>query len=105
MDYAEFLVKLLDLTAQVGKGDSETKYPDWASTSARRALVDFDWSAGVDVQYIYGVIQNGKEHGWVETKIKERALARALRSELPEGFEVDRLEQLINLLKVHDEYR
>ena len=37
--------------------------------------------------------------------MKERALARALRKDLPEGFEPKRLQQLINLLKEHDEYR
>lgn len=105
IDYAEFLARLLDLTVQVGKGESETKYPDWATTSARRALVDFNWSPDIDVQYIYEVIQSGKEHGWVETRIKERALARSLRAELPEGFEIERLQELIDLLKRHHEYR
>jgi len=77
------------------------------SPPARRALVDFDWPSDVaiDVEYIYDVIQNVKEHGWAASTMKQRALARSLRSSLPEGFEPERLERLIGLLKEHDEYR
>ena len=48
-DYATYLDDLLALTAQVGKQESESSYPDWASTPARRALVDFDWPNKNDV--------------------------------------------------------
>ena len=107
IEYAEYLAKLLEITEQVGKGWSDVPYPAWANTPARRALVDFDWPSDVaiDVEYIYDVIQNVKEHGWAASTMKQRALARSLRSSLPEGFEPERLERLIGLLKEHDEYR
>jgi type I restriction enzyme R subunit len=105
--YADFLNDLLSLTAQVGKKESDTAYPAWASTPARRALVDFSWPSDIviDVEYLSNVIQNNKEHGWAGNPIKERALARTLRRELPDGFEAERLEALVKLLKGHDEYR
>jgi len=107
IEYADYLAKLLELTAQVGKVESEVSYPEWANTPARRALVDFQWPEGIEVEvkYIHDVVQSAKEHGWTGSIMRERALARALRRELPEGFEVERLQNLINLLKEHDEYR
>ena len=107
IDYAAYLAQLLELTTQIGKVESEVSYPDWANTSARRALVDFQWPHGmeIDLEYIDGVIQSAKEHGWTGSIMRERALARALRKELPEGFEAERLQSFISLLKEHDEYR
>lgn len=106
-DYADYLNDLLTLTAQVGKKESDATYPDWASTPARRALVDFSWpnDIAIDIEYLSNVIQNDKEHGWVGNPIKERALARTLRRELPDGFEPEMLDALVTLLKGHDEYR
>lgn len=107
LDYAGYLAKLLELTTQVGTGESEVPYPDWARTPARRALVDFAWPEGIeiDIEYVHDAIQSAKEHGWAGSVMKERAMARALRRELPEGFDPQRLQSLINLLKEHDEYR
>jgi len=107
LEYAAYLAKLLELTAQVGKVESEASYPDWAKTPARRALVDFQWPEGVEIdfEYIHDVIQRAKEHGWTGSIMRERALARTLRKELPEGFEAERLQSLVSLLKEHDEYR
>lgn len=106
-DYADFMKDLLLLTAKVGKKESDATYPAWATTPARRALVDFNWPADtvIDLGYLNDVIQNNKEHGWAGNPMKERALARTLRRELPDGFEPKRMEQLIGLLKEHDEYR
>ncbi|MFF8186015.1 type I restriction endonuclease subunit R [Microbacterium sp. NPDC016588] len=105
IEYADFLARLLDFTGEVGKAESSIKYPEWATTAARRALVDFGLPDQIDPQYFHDVIQNSKEHGWSESKIKERALARSLRDELPEGFENEQLDALLTLLKGHDEYR
>jgi len=41
LDYKAYLAKLLDHATKLGKGESDTKYPDWANNGARRALVDF----------------------------------------------------------------
>lgn len=105
VDYAEYLAKLLDFTSQVGKGQWATKYPVWASTTARRALVDFDLPEGVERETLYEVIQREKTHDWATSAIKTRALANALREVLPEGSGGKQLDALIDLLKGHDEYR
>ena len=112
-DYEAYLQKLLHLAEQVGKGESEgVKYPEWATSRGQKALVDsFSGPIGTDVQidpqYIYIAIQQNKNHGWVDdpTGMKERALARVLREELPEGFNPEELRRLVELLKEHDEFR
>nr|WP_202968113.1 type I restriction endonuclease subunit R [Pseudonocardia sp. AL041005-10] len=87
IEYADYLARLLEHAEKIGKSESEAGviYPDWASTSARRALVDFAWPNGlaIDVQYVHSVIQNTKEHGWAGKPMKERALVRELRKTLP----------------------
>ncbi len=105
-DYADYLQQLIDLTKKVGTGQSEESYPAWASTPARRALVDFAWPQGaeIDVEHLHQVVQNVKEHGWSTSPIKRRALARALRPELPDGIESTKLGELIDLLGRHHEY-
>lgn len=109
IDYADFLARLLSHAAQVGKGESDSGviYPEWANTPARRALVDFAWPQGIqiDVEYVHGRIQNAKEHGWAGNPMKERALARELRRVLPASFDVESMRRLIDQLKEHDEYR
>ena len=106
-DYAAYLDDLLALTAQVGKQDSGSSYPDWASTPARRALVDFDWPSknAVDLEQLSCFIQNNKDHAWAGNPMKERALARALRRELPDTLDAQQISTLLELLKRHDEYR
>jgi type I restriction enzyme R subunit len=111
-DYAEYLRKLIELTTKVGTREAadDKTYPDWASTPARRALVDFEWQpAGVagDLEALHHLIQSSKEHGWADPgagKMKERALARDLRAALPK-VEEDCLTEFIELLKNNDEYR
>lgn len=109
IEYADYLARLLEHAEKVGKGESEAgvTYPDWANTSARRALVDFAWpqSIEIDIEYVHGVVQNAKEHGWAGNPMKERALARALRRVLPDGFDSQSMKELIDRLKEHDEYR
>ena len=41
LDYKAYLEQLLQHATKLGKGESDTKYPDWADNGARRALVDF----------------------------------------------------------------
>jgi type I restriction enzyme, R subunit len=109
IEYADYLAKLLEHADKVGRGESDAgvTYPDWASTPARRALVDFAWPAGIeiDAQYIHGVVQSVKEHDWAGSSMKERALARELFKVLPDTFGKENMQQLIERLKVHDEYR
>jgi type I restriction enzyme, R subunit len=109
IEYADYLAKLLEHADKVGKGESDAgvTYPDWASTPARRALVDFAWPAWIeiDAQYIHGVVQSVKEHDWAGSSMKERALARELSKVLPDTFGKENMQQLIERLKAHDEYR
>ncbi|MFJ8585188.1 type I restriction endonuclease subunit R [Streptomyces sp. NPDC093595] len=109
IEYAEYLAKLLEHAEKVGKGESESgvTYPAWASTPARRALVDFTWpsESEINLEYVHGVIQSIKEHNWAGNPIRERALARALRRALPDSVDGQRILQLIALLKEHNEYR
>jgi type I restriction enzyme R subunit len=106
LDYADYLKQLLDFAAQVGKGESTTKYSDWASTPARRALTDFGWTT-VDVRYVSEYVQQHKDHDWATSRMKERALRRAVLQEFPDEFADNpkRLDDFIALLKEHDEYR
>jgi type I restriction enzyme R subunit len=111
-DYAAYLDRLLALAAQLGKGQStDTKYPAWASTRARKALLDFFGGSadanGIDPECIDSLIQQSKNHGWADdpSGIKERSLAQALRRALPDGLDETVLRRLIDLLKEHDEYR
>lgn len=103
VEYAEFLAKILELTAQVG-GRAVGAYPDWASTPARRALFDFGWGADNNIGNVHHVIQNSKEHGWTTSGIKERALRKSLALAFQE-LDSGRLDDLMALLKQHDEYR
>jgi type I restriction enzyme R subunit len=111
-DYAGYLRKLIELTKKVGTREAADgkAYPEWASTPARRAIMDFGWrpvDLVVDHEALHHRIQASKEHGWADAgagRMKERALARELRKELP-GVEEDSLAGFIELLKNNDEYR
>lgn len=105
VDYAEYLSQLLSVANQVGTGENNDEYPEWVTSPAKRALIDFGFTKDVDVQNIYEIIQSSKEHGWSENLMKQRALARSLKSRLPADYESSEVDRLVNLLKEHDEYR
>lgn len=102
LDYEEYLAELLDHAAKLGRGESETEYPEWADNGGRRALVDFFGSddglaAGVDE-----AVMSSKPDSWVGSYLKERKVKLAVKSALPAGF--DRLDELFDLVKTRDEY-
>ncbi|AGB26264.1 type I site-specific deoxyribonuclease, HsdR family [Mycobacterium sp. JS623] len=105
IDYKQYLAEVMALAAKIGTKESDTKYPGWVTTVAQRALVDFGWSDGVNVQVVYDTIQGEKSHDWTGNKFKQRELSHALRKVLPEDVDSDRLSALISLLKEHDEFR
>ena len=110
IDYADYLAKLLEHAEKVGKGESEAgvTYPDWAKhagTAGARRLRVARRQPTIDVEQLHDGIQSAKEHGWAGNPMKERALARELRKVLPGDFDTERLSELIDLLKEHDEYR
>ncbi|HBC8574901.1 TPA: HsdR family type I site-specific deoxyribonuclease [Corynebacterium striatum] len=107
IDYEEYLLKLVELTQRIARGESDQKYPEWAGTSARRALIDFAWPEGieVDVERVYGIIQRNKEHGWAGDKTKQKSLMRTLALNFPGVLDRTQMEGLLDQLKKHDEFR
>ncbi len=103
LDYKAYLDKLLDHATKLGRGESDTKYPDWANNGARRALVDFFYPALEIAVEIDTTIRNVKPDSWVGNSMKERRVRRALKAALPEDF--DRLDELLDLVKARNEYR
>ena len=102
LDYKDYLEKLIALTQQVGKRESDTEYPAWADNGARRALIDFGLAEDRAIAVDRAVMQTKPDH-WVGNPMKERRVIRAIRAALPEGFE--QLEELFALIKARDEYR
>lgn len=107
IDYQEYLLKLVEFTQRLAKGESEKKYPKWADSSARRALIDFAWPEGieVDVERVYRTIQRNKEHGWAGDKTKQKSLMRTLALNFPGLLQPADMKELLNLLAMHDEFR
>jgi len=105
--YEGYLKDLVALAAQVGAGVPTGAYPGWASTPARRALEDFAWPTDlvVDIEEVFHTVQRQKEHDWVSHPMKRKALARALHDALPAGFPLATIDDLLNLLGKHDEFR
>lgn len=107
IDYEEYLLKLVEFTQRLAKGESDRKFPDWAKTPARRALIDFAWPQGieVDVERVYSTIQRNKEHGWSGDKTKQKSLMRTLALNFPGLLDKTQMESLLDQLKKHDEFR
>lgn len=105
--YADYLRDLVALAAQVGTGAPAGSYPGWASTPARRALVDFAWPADIPigVEEVFHTVQREKEHDWVAHRMRRKALARALHDALPAGFPLAMIDDVLTLLGQHDEFR
>jgi len=103
LEYQEYLAKLLEHAAKLGKGDSDTVYPAWADNGARRALSDFGFpDAAMPIQVDTAIVTS-KPHDWVGNSMKEKVVKRAIRHVLPDSF--DRFDELFDLVKARDEYR
>lgn len=107
IDYQEYLLKLVEFTQRLAKGESEQKYPKWADSSARRALIDFAWPEGIEVDFerVYRTIQRNKEHGWAGDKTKQKSLMRTLALNFPGLLQPADMKELLKLLAMHDEFR
>lgn len=101
--YKEYLERLIKHTQQVFRGESDTEYPDWADTGARRALIDFglepDTARAVD-----RAVMETKPADWVGNRVKEKKVRRAVEGALTDG-EDERLDELIELVKARREYQ
>ena len=103
LEYKDFLAKLLEQAAKLGKGESDTAYPEWADNGARRALYDFvypDLNLAVNIDR---AVRHSKPDSWVGNKLKEKKVRQAIRSALPGDF--DKVDDLFDLVKARDEYR
>ncbi|MEU8860939.1 type I restriction endonuclease subunit R [Streptomyces umbrinus] len=103
LDYKEYLEKLLEHASNLGKGESDTEYPEWADNGARRALIDFFDQAPELAAVVDTTILHTKPDSWAGNAMKEKKVKRALAQALPAGF--DRLDELLELLKARHEYR
>ncbi|WP_394359798.1 type I restriction endonuclease subunit R [Amycolatopsis sp. SB7-3] len=103
LDYQEYLAKLLEHATKLGKGESDTPYPEWANNGARRALIDFCYPSIKLAIDIDATIWHTKPDSWVGNPIKEKKVKRALAQTLPDDF--DRLDELLELVKARHEYR
>jgi type I restriction enzyme R subunit len=103
LKYKDFLAKLMEQAARLGKGESETAYPEWANNGARRALYDF-FEPELDLAIeIDKAVRRSKPDSWVGNKFKEKKVKQAIRSVLPSGF--DKIDDLFDLVKARYEYR
>ncbi len=103
LEYKQYLAQLLDAAAKLGKGESDTAYPEWANNGARRALVDFFHPATERAAEIDAVVRSSKPDSWLGNPLKERKVKRAIAKALPADF--DRLDELFELVKARHEYR
>jgi type I restriction enzyme R subunit len=102
LDYKAFLQKLLEHATKLGKGESDTTYPEWADNGARRALIDFGWPDPAMPIQVDAAILTSKPHGWIGNTLKEKVVKRAISRVLPPDF--DRLDELFELVKARHEY-
>jgi len=102
LDYKDYLAKLLEQAAKLGKGESDTAYPEWADNGARRALIDFFFPKTQLAIEIDTTIRHTKPDSWVGNPMKEKKVKRALAQTLPADF--DQLDELVELVKARHEY-
>jgi type I restriction enzyme R subunit len=103
IEYKLYLEQLIAQAQQLGSGGSDTVYPVWADTGARRALFDFGLpSVDLAVQVDVAVMRSKPDH-WIGNLMKEKKVKRAIRQVLPDDF--DRLDELFELVKARHEYR
>ncbi|MFJ3214708.1 type I restriction endonuclease subunit R [Kitasatospora sp. NPDC086801] len=102
IDYKAHLARLLEHAEKVGKGESDTVYPDWVNNGAQRALVDFFSPATELARDVDQVVLSTKPDSWVGSAMKEKKIRRALKQSLPADF--GQLDELFDLVKARNEY-
>jgi type I restriction enzyme R subunit len=102
IEYKDYLARLLDQAGKLGNQESETTYPDWADTGARRALVDFFWpEAGIALE-VDTAVRESKPDSWLGNPLKEKRVRLAIQRVVSKDFE--RLDELVDLVKARHEY-
>jgi len=102
IEYQEYLAKLIEHARQIGSKESVAKYPEWANTGERRALVDFELPSEDVALAIDQTIMANKPDRWVGNAMKEKRVKLAIRKVLPPGY--SRLDELFDLVKARHEY-
>jgi type I restriction enzyme R subunit len=109
LEYKDYLAKLLDHAAKVGKGESDTKYPSWADNGARRALVDFFWPDQNIAVEVDKAVLHSKPDAWVGNAMKEKkvrnAVWKVIRVHYDDLKKDEIIEELMDLLRARNEYR
>ena len=103
LDYQSYLTELLRQAEKIGKGESETLYPEWADNGARRALYDFFDPPVLELaDAIDRAVLISKPDSWVGNGMKEKKVKKAIAGVLPDDFQ--RLDELFDLVKARNEY-
>jgi type I restriction enzyme R subunit len=103
IDYKQYLEQLIAQASKLGKRESDTVYPEWADSAAKRALVDFGLPTDDTAILVDKAVMNSKPDHWIGNVMKEKKVKRAVRNVLPDGY--DRLDELLDLVRARDEYR
>ncbi len=103
LDYQQYLAKLIEQAEKLGKGESDTPYPEWANNGARKALVDYLWPSTELAIKVDEAIRHTKPDSWVGNPMKEKRVKLAIKGALPADY--DRLDELFDLVKARHEYR
>ncbi len=103
LDYQQYLAKLIEQAEKLGKGESDTPYPDWASNGARKALVDYFWPSAELAIEVDEAVRHTKPDSWIGDPMKEKKVKLAIKAALPDDY--DRLDELFDLVKARHEYR
>ena len=106
LEYKEYLAQAPRAgRSKLGKGESDTAYPDWADNGAKRALVDFFFpSDDARRSKSTPAIRHTKPDSLDRQPDQgEEGQASAFAKALPDDF--DRLDELFELVKARHEYR
>jgi type I restriction enzyme R subunit len=123
LDYKAYLAKLVELTRQVSKPDTHSKYPLAINSPARRALYDnLKGVPGVDERFtpkhaaadaatdaleraalaVDEAIRQVKKADWRGNRFKEREVRNAIQSVL--GTEEALIDGIFEIVKAQREY-
>ncbi|MDP9340542.1 MAG: HsdR family type I site-specific deoxyribonuclease [Actinomycetota bacterium] len=103
LEYKAYLDGLIKQAQMLGKKESDSAYPAWADTGAKRAIVDFGLPDEETAVAVDKAVMGTKPDRWVGNPIKEKRVKFALRKVLPDDY--DRLDELFDLVKARHEYR
>ena len=103
IEYKEYLEKIKELADMIVKPDTKTSYPSSINTKAKQALYDNLNQDEELANKIDEVIKTTKEDGTWGNMMKERKLRIAIKKTLAK--QVDKLDEIMEIIKNQDEYR